>query len=1313
MKAGILSLLLIVFTLHGWSQSTKKVKDVRVTNTRAVYHGTVSPAKGKSVRATARVKKNAKKKQEALPPNFIGRGKTKVVRPELEHQGVDPLRQTRFPRKSGIFVEPLVNTDGLSNNFGSPHDPTGAVGLNHYVQAINATSIGVFDKSGEFQSSFTGNSLWVPLGESSLGDPIILYAHESDQWIITEFADPALLLIAVSETSDPLGNYDVYSFATPQFPDYPKYAIWDDFIVVTSNESGPGSLHQYFIDKPALLAGEAVVDIQRVEIVGNSSTEAGFYVTTPVHWNGTLLPEDNNPIAVKINDSSWGEVSEDMVEVFTFDIDLENSENTTVTKTEIITTPFDSYPCDNESGGFACLSQGEGAGGLDAIPEVIMNIPHYRNFETHESIVLNFVTDVTDGDNLAGIRWMELRRTTGNDWSLYQEGTFAPDDGLHRYMGSIAIDASGNIGMAYAVSGPTTFAGLRFTGRYAEDTPGEMTVTEGVVVDGANSISTDRFGDYPHMTVDPVDGQTFWFTAEYGGDGDDNSLTRILAFQLEKKDFDLAVVEISSPESYGSFGTSEQVVATIQNVGNLTAEDFDIVLYLDESEIESFNYSGALESGANYEHTFSNTIDLSEFDEYEVTVQIQYEPDEAESNDTRSKTVKSLAGVDAGLDLLVTESICLDEVEALITITNQGANTLTSLEIESFIGESSQGTVNWTGSLDTNESEEFGITFTGLEPGNNNLTVEVVSANGTTDEVDTNDQANGSLDYNEGLDQVTFTLTTDNYPDETLWILTDVDGQVLYSGGPYDNVGVYNEIFCLETDQCYIFLIGDTFGDGICCVEGEGSYELTDAEGNVIFESDGQFETTEETPFCIGNPPQVNAQVDLNDIDGTVCTPDLISQVQIRNLGQETLTSIDISIEVNSNVILATTWEGNLEFTESDFVQFTYSGLSEGENTVFVTATNPNGQEDDDPSNNTDTESIYLETDTESENLSLRITFDDYPDETQWTLEDEEEEILFSGGPYEAGTSQIIESLCVPKDGCYTLTFSDAFDDGMCCEYGDGSYSLLNGLGGILVNSNGQFGSSESNSVCLGEACNLSIEVTKTNVLGDDLGTIMITASGGTSYEYSVDNGISFQSSNIFNNLEAGEYSVVVKDESGCVVESAITLETECELSFTVTTMGTAGTVGTGSIEIVAIDGLGYEFSIDGGETFKSSNVFQNVASGEYDIVVRSNDGECMEGLTVFVDFVLGTVDVNKTLVVSPNPSGGLFEISLEGHHYLDEYLNLQVFDINGKLIQERRIGRYDDAFQGVISLYAYPDGIYFLKASNSKLEEMVRIVKK
>ena len=100
---------------------------------------------------------------------------------------------------------------------------------------------------------------------------------------------------------------------------------------------------------------------------------------------------------------------------------------------------------------------------------------------------------------------------------------------------------------------------------------------------------------------------------------------------------------------------------------------------------------------------------------------------------------------------------------------------------------------------------------------------------------------------------VTVTINLDNYPEETTWTLTDAGGATVGSGGPYGSLpdgSTVTEDFCL-VDGCYDFTIFDSYGDGICCGYGNGSYEVTDGSGNVLA-SGGQFGSSETTNFCLG-----------------------------------------------------------------------------------------------------------------------------------------------------------------------------------------------------------------------------------------------------------------------------------------------------------------------------------------------------------------------------------------------------------------------------------------------------------------------------
>lgn len=99
---------------------------------------------------------------------------------------------------------------------------------------------------------------------------------------------------------------------------------------------------------------------------------------------------------------------------------------------------------------------------------------------------------------------------------------------------------------------------------------------------------------------------------------------------------------------------------------------------------------------------------------------------------------------------------------------------------------------------------------------------------------------------------VTISITLDNYPEETTWSLLDNNGTVIASGGPYGNEpdgSTITSVNCLD-DGCYDFVINDTYGDGICCAYGQGSYTVTSENGDVLA-SGGEFNEEEVTNFCL------------------------------------------------------------------------------------------------------------------------------------------------------------------------------------------------------------------------------------------------------------------------------------------------------------------------------------------------------------------------------------------------------------------------------------------------------------------------------
>jgi hypothetical protein len=160
----------------------------------------------------------------------------------------------------------------------------------------------------------------------------------------------------------------------------------------------------------------------------------------------------------------------------------------------------------------------------------------YRHFGTYDTLLVHTTVDAT-GRNIAGVRWAELRGG-GMSWTLHQEGTYAPADGLNRWMGSAAMDKNGNIALGYSVSSRSKFPSIRYTSRMAGDPLGTMPGGEVELATGSDvqARSFNRWGDYSSMSVDPVDGCTFWYTQEYqrndDGRRDFDFKTRIGSFKL-------------------------------------------------------------------------------------------------------------------------------------------------------------------------------------------------------------------------------------------------------------------------------------------------------------------------------------------------------------------------------------------------------------------------------------------------------------------------------------------------------------------------------------------------------------------------------------------------------------------------------------------------------------------------------------------------------------------------------------------------------------------------------------------------------------
>jgi len=384
----------------------------------------------------------------------------------------------------------------------APPDTNGVVGATQYVQWVNV-EFAVFNKTNAalVAGPTPGNALWAGFGgsceTSNDGDPIVQYDKMANRWIFTQFVvrtTPYMQCVAVSTTSDATGSYNRYafSFGNSNFNDYPKLGVWPDAYYISFNIFLNG---QTFIgpdacamDRNAMLAGTAAT----IQCFQQTSA---FSTLLPSDMDGTIQPAAGEP-------GFFVDFGINKLNLWKFHVDFAVPANSTFTgPTALAVTAF-TQGCNR-----TCVAQPGTTNRLDMLGDRMMYRLAYRKFvDGHEALV-------TSHTITTGYRWYELRDPNGSP-TVFQQGTFAPDSNT-RWMGSIAMDQNGNIGLGYSVGSSTVFPSVFFTGRVPGDPAGTME-TEQLIVNGSGSqTSPTRWGDYSAMTIDPADDCTFWYTQEY------------------------------------------------------------------------------------------------------------------------------------------------------------------------------------------------------------------------------------------------------------------------------------------------------------------------------------------------------------------------------------------------------------------------------------------------------------------------------------------------------------------------------------------------------------------------------------------------------------------------------------------------------------------------------------------------------------------------------------------------------------------------------------------------------------------------------
>jgi len=412
---------------------------------------------------------------------------------ELEDEGGAP----RFP--------------GVGANGSAPPDPNLAVGPNHIVQIVN-TRFAVYSKSGTIFTGYpmTIGSLFSALGggcAGESGDPIVQYDRAADRWLISQlgsFSAPYAECFAVSRTNDPTGAYNLYAYSFGNnLNDYPKIGVWP----TSTNSAYTATYNLFLLGGP--FVGSALCAYDRAAMLGGAASPASICYT--ISNDAGYLPSDLDGSTLPPSGSSGVFLTFETLSslrYYRLSPNFANPGSSTLSAPTDIAVASFSEAC----GGGTCIPQAGTSQLLDSLGDRPMYRLAYRNFGNHDALVFNH--SVAAGSSV-GLRWYELRSPLAGAFTLYQQGTFAPDS-TYRWMGSAAMDQAGDIAVGYSASSSSLFPAIRYTGRTPSDALGTMR-TETSLLGGAGSQSggLSRWGDYTALRIDPSDDCTFWYTNQY------------------------------------------------------------------------------------------------------------------------------------------------------------------------------------------------------------------------------------------------------------------------------------------------------------------------------------------------------------------------------------------------------------------------------------------------------------------------------------------------------------------------------------------------------------------------------------------------------------------------------------------------------------------------------------------------------------------------------------------------------------------------------------------------------------------------------
>jgi hypothetical protein len=310
------------------------------------------------------------------------------------------------------------------------------------------------------------------------------------------------------------------------FPDWPKLGTWPDAYYLTMDLNDVNNSYRE--------VGVVVCALDRTNILigGTPNPPQCFSETSPlsngIYLGHSLIPADvngtnappsgrdeylvsiENPVDDGVTKTSTS------FNLWQFHVDWTTPANSTFTQSSVSVAPYTPgcYSAASPSQTICVPEPSTATTGqhIDSVGDRFMPRFDYRNFGSYESFLISHTVQTGSGNSQqTGVRWYELRGS--GTPTVYQDGTVSPDTSLYRFMPSIAQDSSGNAAVGYSVSSASVHPGISASWFSLTNptAPAEFSILSGT----ADEENTYHWGDYSSMTVDPVNGCTFWYVNEY------------------------------------------------------------------------------------------------------------------------------------------------------------------------------------------------------------------------------------------------------------------------------------------------------------------------------------------------------------------------------------------------------------------------------------------------------------------------------------------------------------------------------------------------------------------------------------------------------------------------------------------------------------------------------------------------------------------------------------------------------------------------------------------------------------------------------